>query len=86
MPASPSVTPSGLRHETVALAADRLDAATAVLDARLLSGDPELFTAAADPVSSALRADPAAFAEGSRATPATDVSVSVPVRTCWSRS
>ncbi len=36
--------------ETVALAAERLDAATAVLDARLLAGDDELMRAAVDPV------------------------------------
>ena len=35
--------------ETVALAAERLDAATAVLDARLLAGDAALMRAAVDP-------------------------------------
>ena len=49
--------------ETVALAADRLDAATAVLDARLLAGDGELVRAAVDPVVERLRADRDGFAE-----------------------
>ena len=49
--------------ETVVLAAERLDAATAVLDARLLAGDAELMRAAVDPVVERLRADQDAFAE-----------------------
>ena len=49
--------------ETVALAAERLDAATAVLDARLLAGDAGLMRAAVDPVVVRLRADPDGFAE-----------------------
>ena len=49
--------------ETLALAAERLDAATAVLDARLLAGDEELMRAAVDPVLGAVRADQDGFAE-----------------------
>ncbi len=49
--------------ETVQLAAERLDAATSILDARLLSGDPGLLLAASDPVLIRLRDDPDGFAE-----------------------
>ena len=48
-------------EETAALAIERLDAATAILDARLLAGDAELLAEASDAVLSPLRADPEAF-------------------------
>lgn len=47
--------------ETSALATERLDAATAILDARLLAGDSALLADASDAVLSPLRADPDAF-------------------------
>jgi [protein-PII] uridylyltransferase len=50
-------------QETVQLAAERLDAATAVLDARLLAGDPELLSSARGAVLEPLRADPDAFVD-----------------------
>lgn len=49
--------------ETVQLATDRLDAATAILDARLLSGDGGLLATASDPVMTRLRGDVEGFAE-----------------------
>ncbi len=48
-------------QETGRLAADRLDAATAVIDARLLAGDAELSAEARDGVLAPLRADPERF-------------------------
>jgi [protein-PII] uridylyltransferase len=48
-------------EETAALALERLDAATAILDARLLAGDAELLAGAFDAVMGPLRADPDAF-------------------------
>ena len=51
------------RHETAQLAAERLDAATAVLDARLLAGDQELLSSAHEAVLERLRADPDAFSD-----------------------
>jgi [protein-PII] uridylyltransferase len=48
--------------EAEAIAADRLDAATAMLDARLLAGDPELLDGASDAVQSHLRSDAEGFA------------------------
>jgi [protein-PII] uridylyltransferase len=48
--------------ETVALAAERLDSATAILDARLLGGDAELLADASGAVLSPLLDDPDAFA------------------------
>ncbi|MGZ5297518.1 MAG: [protein-PII] uridylyltransferase family protein [Actinomycetota bacterium] len=50
-------------NETVQLAAERLDAATALLDARLLAGDAGLLAAASDPVRTRLRGDAGGFAE-----------------------
>jgi [protein-PII] uridylyltransferase len=49
--------------ETAQLAAERLDAATAILDGRLLAGDADLLAAAMDPVLTRLRDDPDGFAE-----------------------
>ncbi|MGH2596299.1 MAG: ACT domain-containing protein [Actinomycetota bacterium] len=49
-------------EETVTLAAERLDAVTAILDARLLGGDAELLAGASEAVLSPLRDDPDAFA------------------------
>ena len=48
-------------EETAVLATERLDAATAMLDARLLAGDAQLFRDTTDAVWSPLRADPDAF-------------------------
>jgi [protein-PII] uridylyltransferase len=48
-------------EETAVLATERLDAATAMLDARLLAGDAQLFRDATDAVWSPLRADPDEF-------------------------
>jgi [protein-PII] uridylyltransferase len=48
-------------EETAALALERLDAATAILDARLLAGDAALLADAFDAVLRPLRADPDAF-------------------------
>lgn len=48
--------------EAIALATERLDAATAVLDARLLSGDVALLATVSDSVLAGLRADTEAFA------------------------
>jgi [protein-PII] uridylyltransferase len=50
--------------ETVALAAERLDAATAVLDARALSGDGSICAETREAVLTPLRADPGSFATG----------------------
>ena len=49
--------------ECVAAAADRLDSRTALLDARLVAGEPALLEDAIDPVIVAVRADPVGFAE-----------------------
>jgi [protein-PII] uridylyltransferase len=49
--------------ESVAVAAERLDALTATLDARPLAGDQDLFRAATDPSIELVRADTAGFAE-----------------------
>jgi [protein-PII] uridylyltransferase len=49
--------------ECVAAAGDRLDSRTALLDARLVAGEPPLLGAAIDPVIAAVRADPVGFAE-----------------------
>jgi len=50
-------------EDTVQLAAERLDAATAVLDARLLAGDGDLLAAAFEPMLLRMREDPDAFRE-----------------------
>ena len=49
-------------EECVAAAADRLDSRTALLDARLIIGDPVLLAASIDPVRASVRADPPGFA------------------------
>jgi [protein-PII] uridylyltransferase len=49
--------------ETVQLAGERLDAATAVLDARLLAGNAGLLAEASDPIVTWLRGDAEGFAE-----------------------
>ena len=49
--------------ETVQLADERLDAATAILDSRLLAGDEDLLTDASEPVLNRFRDDVEGFAE-----------------------
>ena len=73
-------------EESVELAAERLDAATAMLDARLLAGDADLLGEASGPVLARLQGDVDGFAE-SLADDARDRrSGSGPQPTSWNRS
>ncbi len=55
------------REESLALADDRLDARTSMLDARVVAGDPAVFRATGDAIRASVRDDPRGFAETLRA-------------------